>query len=129
MSHDRGCSCGREPYEYEDCTDETCPQTYVVNFQWAGPLPRGVQKSKDDKISSPKHYASTAVQPIELIMESDPDGKFCKGNIIKYAHRAGTKVYDGMTPVQSEITDLHKVQQYAEFRIRQLSGLPIIENK
>jgi len=24
MSHDRGCPCGREPYEYEDCTNEVC---------------------------------------------------------------------------------------------------------
>jgi bifunctional NMN adenylyltransferase/nudix hydrolase len=24
MSHDRGCPCGRESYEYTDCTDKTC---------------------------------------------------------------------------------------------------------
>jgi bifunctional NMN adenylyltransferase/nudix hydrolase len=24
MSHDRGCPCGRESYEYADCTDKTC---------------------------------------------------------------------------------------------------------
>jgi len=24
MSHDRGCHCGKEYYEYEDCTDPTC---------------------------------------------------------------------------------------------------------
>jgi bifunctional NMN adenylyltransferase/nudix hydrolase len=24
MSHDRGCFCGRESYEYADCTDKTC---------------------------------------------------------------------------------------------------------
>ena len=24
MSHDRGCPCGREKYEYADCTDKTC---------------------------------------------------------------------------------------------------------
>ena len=24
MSHDRGCGCGREPYEYHECTDATC---------------------------------------------------------------------------------------------------------
>lgn len=24
MSHDRGCPCGKEPYEYEDCTKEIC---------------------------------------------------------------------------------------------------------
>ena len=24
MSHDRGCSCGKEPYEYDDCTLINC---------------------------------------------------------------------------------------------------------
>lgn len=24
MSHDRGCHCGREPYEYDDCTNSNC---------------------------------------------------------------------------------------------------------
>jgi dsDNA-binding SOS-regulon protein len=25
MSHDRGCSCGREKYEYDECNNITCP--------------------------------------------------------------------------------------------------------
>ena len=24
MSHDRGCYCGKEPYEYSDCTKKDC---------------------------------------------------------------------------------------------------------
>lgn len=24
MSHDRGCACGKEPYEYANCTDLNC---------------------------------------------------------------------------------------------------------
>jgi len=24
MSHDRGCSCGKEPYEYDNCVDPNC---------------------------------------------------------------------------------------------------------
>lgn len=24
MSHDRGCPCGKEPYEYDDCKDPSC---------------------------------------------------------------------------------------------------------
>jgi hypothetical protein len=27
MSHDRGCHCGREPYEYDQCNDQTCAKT------------------------------------------------------------------------------------------------------
>jgi len=26
MSHDRGCPCGKEKYEYDDCTRRDCPQ-------------------------------------------------------------------------------------------------------
>jgi hypothetical protein len=26
MSHDRGCPCGKEFYEYEECKDRTCPK-------------------------------------------------------------------------------------------------------
>lgn len=80
-----------------------------------------------DLIESPDHYVSAdGLQPIELIMSTDHDGKFCKGNIIKYAFRAGSKLYDGYDITQSEIKDLEKVKQYADFRIRQLRGEPII---
>lgn len=27
MSHDRGCSCGKEPYEYRDCKDIYCSRS------------------------------------------------------------------------------------------------------
>lgn len=29
MSHDRGCPCGKEFYEYEDCTDTSCNKRKV----------------------------------------------------------------------------------------------------
>jgi hypothetical protein len=48
--------------------------------------------------------------------------EFWRGNIVKYACRAGYKTYDGMDAVESEITDLKKVIRYAEMRINQLKG-------
>ena len=51
---------------------------------------------------------------------------FWRGNIIKYAARAGLKVYDGMDAVQSEIADLHKVMRYAEMRINHINGREIV---
>jgi hypothetical protein len=48
--------------------------------------------------------------------------EFWRGNIIKYASRAGAKKYDGMDGIASEITDLKKVMRYAEMRIEQLGG-------
>lgn len=41
MSHDRGCSCGKEPYEYADCSRTDCPNRkqedppqVVLNLDW-----------------------------------------------------------------------------------------------
>jgi len=48
--------------------------------------------------------------------------EFWRGNIIKYASRAGFKDYPDADPVESEITDLRKVIRYAEMRINQLQG-------
>jgi hypothetical protein len=48
--------------------------------------------------------------------------EFWRGNIVKYATRAGFKLYPDQDAVQSEITDLKKVIRYAEMRINQLNG-------
>lgn len=84
-----------------------------------------------ETITTPNYYAQYAVEPIEFIMKNDMD--FWRGNIIKYASRAGQKVYDGMDAKQSEVTDLHKVMRYAEMRINQLQNRNLttstIENK
>lgn len=90
----------------------------------------GVQKSVQEifdtvdpmmsKVVKPNHYAKWAIEPITLIMRNGME--FWRGNIIKYATRAGNKSYDGMDAVQSEITDLEKVRRYAEMRINQLKG-------
>lgn len=74
----------------------------------------------EDVVVKPKHYVGFAIEPITFIMRNKLP--FWKGNIIKYACRAGRKVYDGMTPEQSEITDLEKVRRYAEMRINELKG-------
>jgi hypothetical protein len=31
MSHDRGCHCGKEPYEYRDCRDRECARSPVYD--------------------------------------------------------------------------------------------------
>lgn len=99
---------------------------FYSNYEPAEEL--GHPCEEQDIIANPEHYVSAGgLQPIELIMSADHSGKFCKGNIIKYGFRAGSKIYDGLTAGESEIKDLEKVIQYAEFRIRQLKGLPVIE--
>jgi len=78
----------------------------------------------DKIVKRPDHYAKWKVEPITFIMENGIE--FWRGNIIKYAARAGSKLYDGMDQVQSEITDLEKVRRYAEMRINQLRGQSVL---
>lgn len=73
-----------------------------------------------DIIVKPSHYAKWVIEPITFIMRNGFE--FWRGNIVKYASRAGSKIYDGMDEVESEITDLKKVIRYAEMRINQLKG-------
>jgi len=73
-----------------------------------------------DWIEKPAHYARWAIEPVTFIMRNGFE--FWRGNIVKYASRAGFKTYDGMDAVQSEITDLQKVIRYAEMRIEELNG-------
>jgi hypothetical protein len=71
-----------------------------------------------DIVNEPKHYARWKIEPITYIMRNGFE--FWRGNIIKYASRAGYKLYEGMDQVQSEITDLEKVIRYSQMRINQL---------
>lgn len=79
----------------------------------------------DDKhVFRPTHYAKWAIEPITFIMKNNLS--FEIGNIVKYAVRAGSKLYDGMDATQSEITDLEKVRRYAEMRINQLKDQDVL---
>jgi len=71
----------------------------------------------DKHVKKPSHYTKWAIEPITFIMRNGFE--FWRGNIVKYASRAGSKMYDGMDAVESEITDLEKVRRYAEMRINQ----------
>ena len=73
-----------------------------------------------DVVYRPSHYATLPVEPIEFIMRNDFE--FWRGNIVKYASRAGRKAYDGMDKAASEIADLQKVIRYAQMRINQING-------
>lgn len=73
-----------------------------------------------DIVNEPKHYARWKIEPITYITRNGFE--FWRGNIIKYASRAGYKPYEGMSDMQSEITDLEKVIRYAQMRINQLEG-------
>jgi hypothetical protein len=79
---------------------------------------------EEDIVVRPSHYTQYAIEPITFIMRNGLP--FWKGNIIKYASRAGSKLYEGMDERESEITDLKKAIRYAEMRINQLEGEEIL---
>lgn len=75
---------------------------------------------KEDVVNKPSHYTRFKIEPVSFIMRNDLP--FHTGNIVKYALRAGYKLYPKQDKVESEITDLKKVIRYAEMRINLLNG-------
>lgn len=73
-----------------------------------------------DVIHKPSHYAKWPIEPATFIIRNGME--FWRGNIVKYATRAGHKQYASMSKAESEITDLKKIIRYAEMRINQLNG-------
>jgi hypothetical protein len=82
--------------------------------------PKQAPSAASDAVVRPSHYTKWLIQPLTFIQRNKME--FWRGNIIKYACRAGSKSYDGMDEVQSEITDLRKTIRYAEVRINELEG-------
>jgi hypothetical protein len=82
--------------------------------------PAGATEKLNAIVNRPSHYTKWAIEPITFIMRNKME--FWRGNIVKYAARAGSKMYDGMDATESEIADLEKVRRYAEMRINMLKG-------
>jgi hypothetical protein len=72
-----------------------------------------------DIVNEPNHYTRWVIEPITFIMLNGFE--FWRGNIVKYASRAGFKLYEGKTQEESEIIDLEKVIRYSEMRINQIN--------
>lgn len=75
---------------------------------------------EEDIVQEPSHYARWTIEPITFTMQNSFE--FWRGNIVKYVSRAGYKLYEGKSQVESEIIDLEKVIRYSEMRINQLKG-------
>ena len=78
----------------------------------------------DNIVVKPKHYTQYKIEPVTFIMENRLS--FEIGNIVKYACRAGDKIYPDMDYTQSRITDLRKVMRYAEMEINRLEGKEVL---
>ena len=79
---------------------------------------------QDDIVVKPSHYTQYKIEPVTFVMENRLS--FEIGNIVKYACRAGSKLYPGQDETQSRITDLEKVRRYAEMEINRLKGEDIL---
>jgi hypothetical protein len=79
----------------------------------------------DDIVVKPGHYERWNIEPVTFIMLNDME--FWRGNIIKYASRAGFKQYGDLSSAHSEIIDLQKVIRYAHMRINQLQQKEITD--
>lgn len=74
----------------------------------------------EDIVNRPAHYTRWAIEPVEFLMRNRVEGHLF--NIVKYAMRAGYKLYPGKDATESEITDLEKVIRYSQMRINLLKG-------
>lgn len=79
--------------------------------------------ASQDLVSRPVHYARFKIEPITFIMENGLP--FARGSAVKYVVRAGHKIYDGMTQLESELTDLEKAKRMIEMEIGRLKGEPV----
>lgn len=78
----------------------------------------------DDVVVKPSHYTQYKIEPVTFIMENRLS--FEVGNMVKYACRAGHKMYPDQDYTQSRITDLRKVMRYAEMEINRLEGKEVL---
>lgn len=74
----------------------------------------------DEIVLQPSHYARFEIQPKDFIVRNGFE--FWRGNVVKYASRAGHKMYPNKTALESEIIDLEKAIRNAQMRINQLTG-------
>jgi len=106
---------------------EMTPHMSGVNTSIPKDMPSSIMIDvKEDIVKRPSHYTQFKIEPITFVMENDLP--FHVGNIIKYACRAGYKIYEGKDKIESEIIDLEKVRRYAEMRINLLQGKGVLGN-
>jgi len=79
---------------------------------------------KEDIVNRPSHYTKYVIEPVTFIMTNRLS--FEIGNIVKYACRAGGKLYPDQDEIESRITDLEKVRRYAEMEINRLTGKDVL---
>lgn len=84
------------------------------------PSPPTLDDDPFEAVAAQPWYADFPIQPLKFIQTNQLE--FWRGNIVKYAVRAGRKPYPGLTPEMAEVRDLQKAVHYAQVRIQELTG-------
>ena len=113
-----------DPYYCESCGYLTDDAGICWECKPNPRLAESIAQLDADIVHKPDHYARFKIEPITMIMENEME--FWRGNLIKYASRAGYKTYDGKSQKDSEITDLQKIIRYATMRINQIEGKDVL---
>lgn len=71
-----------------------------------------------DLIKNPSHYSRFKIEPADYAMDNELPHHV--GSIVKYATRAGHKIYTDCDHLQSEKIDLQKAIEWAEKRIEKI---------
>lgn len=101
--------------------DHGCSGTTLSTFKVREPENSDIEEApSEDIVNRPSHYTRWAIEPVEFLMRNRVEGHLF--NIVKYAMRAGYKLYPGKDATESEITDLEKVIRYSQMRINLLKG-------
>lgn len=102
-------------------TDKICPMCHGNHYiHNADGLPVKCECIKSDQVVRPSHYARWKIEPITFLLRNGCE--YWRGNVVKYAMRAGHKQQANKSMMESEIQDLEKAIRYCEMRINQLRG-------
>ena len=131
LSHAKCPSCRVQAFSYNTKKQRgfcySCSKPYAEENMDKDLDAEGFQLTHPDLnniIVKPSHYTQYKIEPVTFIMENRLS--FEIGNIVKYACRAGDKLYPGQDYKQSRITDLRKVMRYAEMEINRLEGKDVL---
>ena len=114
---------GKEGKYFEEHFEETTPDVVDAHKQLNKVQEGLVIHPKHYNTNNPKIYVETDTGLKEVTIECIDvirDMPSWKGNIIKYAWRAGLKEEAGKSLIDKEIEDLEKIKAYANDRINQL---------
>lgn len=118
MSHDRGCPCGREKYEYEDCPRKDCMRhdTWLetidgrVEYKFEDNLKMKEKNNNEFKFDTADDFGFSTMElsAIRAIPEVTADYKDNIGKALTTASKAEQKVKDMFDAIQPLLQNLLK---------------------